>query len=78
MINSLLSYLGRKKRTQAHLGQSGSKMRWDDLKGRYVFEGESSSEEEVTAPPPQMKKSTDTKEETKQESKELTGTAALT
>lgn len=67
MINSLLSYLGRKKRTQAFLGQSASKMRFDDVKGRYVFEGEPSSEEEVLPEPPKARKQTEPKEETKEE-----------
>jgi len=53
-------------------------MRFDEIKGRYVFEGESSSEEEVLPEPPKAKKTAEPVEETKEEKKELTGTAALT
>jgi hypothetical protein len=52
-------------------------MKWHEGKGRYVFEGESSSEEEVLPEPPKARK-VEPKEETKDEPKELTGTAALT
>ena len=56
MINGLLSYLGRKKKPQAFLGQSANKMRFDEAKGRYVFDGESESEEEPIPEPPKAKK----------------------
>jgi len=52
-------------------------MTWHEGKGRYVFEGESSSEEEVLPEPPKTRKA-EPKEEPKEEVKELTGTAALT
>jgi hypothetical protein len=52
-------------------------MQWHEGKGRYVFEGESSSEEEVLPEPPKAKKQ-EVKEETKADTKELSGTAALT
>lgn len=54
-------------------------MRFCEIKGRYVFEGESSSEEEVLPEPPKAKMASEKKEETKEEKKEqLTGMAALT
>lgn len=52
-------------------------MRFDEAKGRYVFEGESSSEEEPIPEPPKAKMTSE-KVENKVENKELTGTAALT
>lgn len=54
-------------------------MRFCEIKGRYVFDGEESSEDEPIQGPPKAKKKEDNpKEETKQEPQELTGTAALT
>lgn len=52
-------------------------MRFDEIKGRYVFEGESSSEDEPIPEPPKAKMASE-KTEVKQEMKELTGAAALT
>ena len=59
------------------MGKSASKMKFDEAKGRYVFEDESESEEEPTPEPPKAsaKKVEEVKEEKKEE---LTGSAALT
>ena len=53
-------------------------MKFDEIKGRYVFDDESESEEEPIPEPPKARKVEQVKDEVKEEHKELTGTAALT
>ena len=54
MIGSLFGMLTRRKQ-QAYLGKPSSAMKYDPVKGRYVFDGESESDEEPVKAPPKKK-----------------------
>lgn len=63
------------------MGKPSSAMKYDPVKGRYVFDGESESDEEpVKAPPKKNEQPADEpkEEKPKEEEKEQTGAASLT
>ena len=60
------------------MGKPASAFKWDPVKGKYCFEGESDSEPEVVAPPPKTKaKPVDEDKPKAEEAKEVTGANAF-
>ena len=75
MINGFLGFLTRRKK--AYTGRPASAMKYDEIKKRWVIDGEESSDEDV-APPPPPKKQTVPEEIKAAPKEELSGAAALT
>ena len=60
------------------MGKPASAFKWDPVKGKYCFEGESDSEPEVVAPPPKLKtKPVEDEKPKAEEPKEVTGANAF-
>ena len=59
------------------MGKPASAFKWDPVKGKYCFEGESDSEPEVVAPPPKLKAKPVEEGKPKEEPKEVTGANAF-
>ena len=78
-MNSLSNFVGYlTKRKQAYTGRPASAMYWDEKKGRYVIDGESSSEDEIAVgPPPMTVKKTPEKEKDKKDDEPASGESSL-
>ena len=60
------------------MGKPASAFKWDPVKGKYCFDGESDSEPEVVAPPPKLKaKPVEDEKPKAEEPKEVTGANAF-